>query len=129
MHWAIVEHKTSFKKTCFALNFSAANDENIDKKITLLLHVFLLVTLLAFQPKSFQVNGDGSLELCEQGTTYENATCYPVYSYIYQSLLEQYWTLYGYGWGEEPPSATRIPDAIKRDKFMVGLKLLLAIFG
>ncbi|CAK8689185.1 unnamed protein product [Clavelina lepadiformis] len=43
----------------------------------------------------------------------ENSTCYPVYSNLGDSVLEQYWTLYGYGWGSEPPQATSLPGENK----------------
>ena len=74
--------------------------------------------LLNFQPKQRQLNmtlADG-FQLCEQGSDYSEAVCHPVYSFIYHSLLEQYWTLYGYGWGEEPPAATKIPNFAHSDR-------------
>uniref|UniRef100_H2Y0I7 Ion transport domain-containing protein n=1 Tax=Ciona intestinalis TaxID=7719 RepID=H2Y0I7_CIOIN len=48
-------------------------------------------------------------EVC--GDTFDSSsfTCYPVYSSIIDSILEQYWTLYGYGYGAEPTAAVKVP--------------------
>nr|XP_009859269.1 short transient receptor potential channel 5 [Ciona intestinalis]XP_018668520.1 short transient receptor potential channel 5 [Ciona intestinalis]XP_026691185.1 short transient receptor potential channel 5 [Ciona intestinalis] len=59
-------------------------------------------------PRLFRMNVT-EREVC--GDTFDSSsfTCYPVYSSIIDSILEQYWTLYGYGYGAEPTAAVKVP--------------------
>lgn len=48
-----------------------------------------------------------NVKVCEDN---EIEPCYPVYATILGALLEQFWTIFGYGYTVEPPQALKTPD-------------------
>nr|CAB3267282.1 short transient receptor potential channel 5 [Phallusia mammillata] len=68
-------------------------------------------------------------KVCEDGDGFNDSSpCSPVYSSVGNSLLQQYWTLYGYGWRLEPPVAVKIPEQASKLPITEWVGLCISMF-